>query len=203
MAGTLRIRTTEDETALHGCRCRVDMIVRMRKVQLVRVLLCWNWYSLYRGSALERKAVKCILLGFFLVRLKAFNGIIFSHRINEDTDLIWATTPTGWSVLLIQSFYGAWSDGAGTFVHYKKVTPREALKTLQEYPITVAQFRPSIYIKTLDEGSHDSFKFPTLKRCFVAGEPSNKEMLRRWREKTGVALWDFYGQTELVCFKIF
>ena len=132
--------------------------------------------------------MKCILLGFFLVRLKAFNGIIFSYRINEDTDLIWATTPTGWSVLLIQSFYGAWSDGAGTFVHYKKVTPREALKTLQEYPITVAQFRPSIYIKALDEGSHDSFKFPTLKRCFVAGEPSNKEMLRRWREKTALIL---------------
>lgn len=32
MAGTLRIRKTEDETALHGYRCRGDMIVRMRKV---------------------------------------------------------------------------------------------------------------------------------------------------------------------------
>ena len=105
-------------------------------------------------------------------------------------------------MLLAQSFYGAWSDGAGAFVHYKKVTPREALKTLQDYPITVAQFRPSIYIKALDEGSHDSFKFPTLKRCLVTGELSNKEMLRRWREKTGVELWDIYGQTELVCFKI-
>ena len=105
-------------------------------------------------------------------------------------------------MLLGQSFYGAWSDGAGAFVHYKKVTPREALKTLQDYPITLAQFTSSIYIKALDEGSHDSFKFPTLKRCFVTGEPSNKEMLRRWREKTGVELWDIYGQTELVCFKI-
>lgn len=69
-------------------------------------------------------------------------------------------------MLLAQSFYGAWSDGAGSFVHYKKVTPREALKTLQDYPITLAQFTSSIYIKALDEGSHDSFKFPTLKRFF-------------------------------------
>ena len=105
-------------------------------------------------------------------------------------------------MLLTRSFYGAWSDGAGTFVHYKKVTPGEVLKTLQEYPITVAQFRPSIYIKALDGGTLDSFKFPTLKRCLVSGEPSNKKVLRRWREKTGVALWDIYGQTELVCFKI-
>lgn len=124
-------------------------------------------------------------------------GSLAIEKTYEETDLIWVTTPTGWSVLLAQSFYGAWSDGAGAFVHYKKVTPREALKTLQDYPITVAQFRPSIYIKALDEGSHDSFKFPTLKRCLVTGEPSNKEMLRRWREKTGVELWDIYGQTEL------
>ena len=67
--------------------------------------------------------MKCILLGFFLVRLKAFNGIIFSYRINEDTDLIWATTPTGWSVLLAQSFYGAWSDGAGVFRSLQESDP--------------------------------------------------------------------------------
>ena len=99
----------------------------------------------------------------------------------------------------MQSFFGAWSDGAGAFVHYKKVSPREALKTLQEYPITKAQFRPSIYMTALDEEDLKSFKFPRLKCCYVAGEPSNKQMLRQWREKTGVELWDIYGQTEMVC----
>ena len=36
MPSTLRMRTTmcrnKDETAVHGCDCRADMVVRMRKV---------------------------------------------------------------------------------------------------------------------------------------------------------------------------
>jgi len=60
-----------------------------------------------------------------------------------ENDLVWVTTPTGWSVLLLMTFFNNWSVGAGAFVHYKKVTARETLETLQEYPITKAQFRPS------------------------------------------------------------
>ena len=100
---------------------------------------------------------------------------------------------------LTVGLFRPWSVGAGTFVHYKKMTAREALKTLHKYPITKAQFRPAIYMKALDENDLKRFRFPSLKRCFVAGEPSNKQMLRGWKEATGVELWDYYGQTEMVC----
>lgn len=124
-------------------------------------------------------------------------GGLAIKKVHAETDLIWLTTPTGWSALLIQCFFGAWSDGAGAFVHYKKVTPREALNTLQEYPITKAQFRPSTYMTALKEDDLESFSFARLKCFYVAGEPSSKKMLRQWREKTGIELWDFYGQTEM------
>lgn len=123
----------------------------------------------------------------------------FFRSFFGEKDLVWVTTPTGWSVLLIMTFFNNWSVGAGAFVHYKKVTAKEALETLQEYPITKAQFRPSVYMRALDESDLKSFRFPSLKLCFVAGEPSNKQMLSRWKEQTGVELWDFYGQTETVC----
>ena len=100
---------------------------------------------------------------------------------------------------LFWGFFLPWSVGAGTFVHYKKMTAREALKTLHKYPITKAQFRPAIYMKALDENDLKRCRFPSLKCCFVAGEPSNKQMLRGWKEATGVGLWDNYGQTEVVC----
>ncbi|KAJ7376470.1 Acyl-coenzyme A synthetase acsm4, mitochondrial-like [Desmophyllum pertusum] len=116
-----------------------------------------------------------------------------------ETDLNWTTTPTGWSVLPICSFFMPWSVGSGSFVHYKNVTTREALETLQKYPITQGQFRPSFYMTALDEEDLKSFSFPKLYRCLVAGEPANKHMIRRWKEETGVELWNYYGQTETNC----
>lgn len=124
----------------------------------------------------------------------------FSFRSRfAETDLSWTATPTGWSVLPINSFFSAWSVGSGVFAHYKTVTTNDALETLQKYPITHAQFRPSIYMEALHERNLRSFSFPNLKRCFVAGEPTNERMVRRWKEETGVEIWNYYGQTEMVC----
>ena len=117
----------------------------------------------------------------------------------SETDLSWTATPTGWSVLLIRGLFSAWSVGSGAFAQYKTVTTSDALETLQKYPITHAQFRPSIYMEALHEGNLRSFSFPNLKRCFVAGEPTNELMVRRWKEETGVEMWNYYGQTETVC----
>ena len=102
-------------------------------------------------------------------------------------------------MLLINSFFSAWSVGSGVFAHYKMVTTSDALETLLKYPITHAQFRPVIYMEALHEGNLQRFRFPNLKRCFVAGEPTNECMVRRWKEETGVEIWNYYGQTEVVC----
>ncbi len=92
--------------------------------------------------------------------------------------------------------------GAGAFAHYKKVTAREFLETLQKYPITQCTADHSMYMKALYEEDLKSFSFPTLKLCLGGGEPSNKQVLRKWKEVTGVELWDYYGQTEIVsCFR--
>lgn len=114
-----------------------------------------------------------------------------------EIDLSWTATPTGWSVLLINGLFSAWSVGSGVFAHYKTVTTRDALETLQKYPITHAQFKPFIYMEALHEGNLRSFSFPSLKRCFVAGEPTNECMVRGWKAETGVEIWNFYGQTEM------
>ncbi|XP_020612238.1 acyl-coenzyme A synthetase ACSM4, mitochondrial-like [Orbicella faveolata] len=52
-------------------------------------------------------------------------------------------------------------------------------------------------MEALHERNLRSFSFPNLKRCFVAGEPTNERMVRRWKEETGVKIWNYYGQTEM------
>lgn len=78
------------------------------------------------------------------------------------------------------------------------MTPKEALETLQKYPITKVEFTTSLYLKALDEEDLKSFSFPTLRCCYIGGEPLNKEVVRKWKEDTGVELWDCYEQTETV-----
>ena len=98
----------------------------------------------------------------------------------------------------MDNFYCTWSVGAGSFAHYKKGPTREFLDTLQKYPITKFTSIYSTYTNALYEKDLKSFRFPKLKRCYTAGEPITKQVLRKWKEVTGVELWDYYGQTEIV-----
>ncbi|XP_078368730.1 acyl-coenzyme A synthetase ACSM4, mitochondrial-like isoform X2 [Oculina patagonica] len=114
----------------------------------------------------------------------------------EETDLSWTAIPSGWSVLPALSFFSAWSAGSGAFAHYKYVTTREALDTLQKYPITHGLFKPFFFLEALNEGNLKSLRFPNLKLCMVTGAPVNTHVIRRWKEETGVELVSGYGQTE-------
>ena len=100
--------------------------------------------------------------------------------------------------LIHDSFFSTWSVGAGTFVHYKKMTSKDAVRTLQQYPITQVTFAPYIYTKALEEENLGSTKFPRLKRCYIGGEPINKDVIGQWIEQTGVELWNHYGLSEMV-----
>ena len=53
-------------------------------------------------------------------------------------------------------------------------------------------------MKALEKEDLESVRFLKLNRCFCGGQPVNKQMVKKWREKTGIELWDSYGQTETV-----
>uniref|UniRef100_A0A8B9YYV8 medium-chain acyl-CoA ligase n=1 Tax=Bos mutus grunniens TaxID=30521 RepID=A0A8B9YYV8_BOSMU len=43
-----------------------------------------------------------------------------------------------------------------------------------------------------------SYKFKSLKHCVSAGEPINPEVTEQWRNRTGLDIYEGYGQTETV-----
>ena len=92
--------------------------------------------------------------------------------------------------------------GAGAFAHYKNqiLTPQETLETLEAYPITSFTASIAKYVKALDGEDLKNCKFPNLKYCVVGGERVNKELIRKWKENTGVELLDVYGLTEIVSY---
>lgn len=42
------------------------------------------------------------------------------------------------------------------------------------------------------------YKFKSLQHCLCAGEPINPEVMKKWREATGLDIYEGYGQTETV-----
>lgn len=119
--------------------------------------------------------------------------------------LYWNLSEQGWAKAA-WSFFGAWNCGASLFVHDDRqaFNPRQTLEILHDYPITTLCAPPTVYRQlVLDEmRKHFQQNRPRhLVHCTGAGEPLNPEVIKLWKETSGIEICDGYGQTEtiLVC----
>lgn len=46
--------------------------------------------------------------------------------------------------------------------------------------------------------SFDRFRLQALEHCLCAGEPINPEVMWKWKDLTGLNIYEGYGQTETV-----
>ena len=90
--------------------------------------------------------------------------------------------------------------GATIFSFYKKgkFDPSFAVEVMQKYPITTFCGPPTAYRMMAKEIPAEKFKFKSLRHFVAAGEPLNKEIINIWKERTGLYIYDGYGQTETV-----
>ncbi|KAJ9263250.1 hypothetical protein DTO212C5_7676 [Paecilomyces variotii] len=106
----------------------------------------------------------------------------------------------GWAV------FATWNCGAALFVEddRRPFDPIHLLDTLHKHPITTLCAPPTAYRQLVLQASLAHFrKNPpaALEHCVGAGEPLNGEVIRLWKEMSGIQICDGYGQTEtiLVC----
>lgn len=114
------------------------------------------------------------------------------------TDVMWNTSDTGWAKSAWSSVFSPWSQGACVFAHHlPRFEPTSVFQTLSKFPITVFCSAPTAY-RMLVQNDMTSYKFKCLKHCVSAGEPINPEVTEQWRRKTGLDIYEGYGQTETV-----
>jgi acyl-coenzyme A synthetase/AMP-(fatty) acid ligase len=109
-------------------------------------------------------------------------------------ELVWCTAASGWSKSARNVFIAPWLSGAASLLHDARFDPEERLELLARERVSVLCMAPTEYRltakrATLRELSH-------LRGMVAAGEPLNPEVLRAWREATGIEIRDGYGQTE-------
>lgn len=129
-------------------------------------------------------------------------GHIVTGRLWQDlkpSDLHFTISDTGWAKSAWGSLFGQWIEGAAVFVYdiRGKFDPAEIPPLLEKYAITTFCCPPTIYrmLILLDLGGYNLSR---LRHCVSAGEPLNPEVIRIWREKTGLLIYEGYGQTETV-----
>ncbi|XP_048072948.1 acyl-coenzyme A synthetase ACSM3, mitochondrial-like isoform X1 [Ursus arctos] len=114
------------------------------------------------------------------------------------SDVMWNTSDTGWAKSAWSSIFSPWIQGACVFAHYlPRFEPTSILQTLSKFPITVFCSAPTAY-RMLIQNDMTSYKFKSLKHCVSAGEPINPEVTEQWRKRTGLDIYEGYGQTETV-----
>ena len=130
-------------------------------------------------------------------------GHIVTTRFWQDVrhnDLHFTVSDTGWAKCAWGKIFGQWIEGACIFVYNitGKFQATEVLPLLEKYQVTTFCCPPTIY-RMLILADLDRFDLSSLRHCTSAGEPLNPEVIRVWKEGTGLTICEGYGQTETVC----
>jgi len=111
----------------------------------------------------------------------------------------WNISDPGWAKAAWSSLFGPWHGGACVFALDTpgRFDPGLTLDVLERFPIATWCAPPTaLRLMVRHELRHR--RFGALRHCVTAGEPLNPEVFRLWKEATGLALHEAYGQTETI-----
>jgi acyl-coenzyme A synthetase/AMP-(fatty) acid ligase len=109
-------------------------------------------------------------------------------------DLHWCTASSGWSKSARNGFVAAWLVGASALLHDGRFDAEQRLELAERERVTSLCMAPTEYRLIADRCRLR--RLPHLRSLVAAGEALDAATLERWRDATGLAIRDGYGQTE-------
>ncbi|MDQ6836023.1 MAG: AMP-binding protein [Actinomycetota bacterium] len=109
-------------------------------------------------------------------------------------DLVWCTAASGWSKSARNVFIAPWLGGAAALLHDARFDPAQRLEVLASEEVNVLCMAPTEYRVIAKRATLNPV--PGLRGLVAAGEALNPEVLRAFRDGTGIEIRDGYGQTE-------
>ena len=117
----------------------------------------------------------------------------------KPTDLHWTLSDFGWAKAAWGKLFGQWALGAANFLWDLRGKPDYdlLLRLIGQHGVSTFCAPPTVYrgLVQLDLGAYD---WSGLRHCVSAGEPLNPEVIKVWRDATGLTIYDGFGQTETV-----
>ncbi|XP_066239261.1 acyl-coenzyme A synthetase ACSM1, mitochondrial isoform X2 [Saccopteryx leptura] len=111
-------------------------------------------------------------------------------------DVLWCPSDPGWILATLGCLIEPWTAGCTVFIHHLlQFDPRIIVQTLFNYPITYCFSAPLVFRMILQQTS-TGVRFPTLKHCCAGGDFLLPQEVEKWKEHTGLQLFQGYGQSE-------
>lgn len=120
---------------------------------------------------------------------------------NLEGGLHYTMAETGWAKASWGKIYGQWICGSAVFVYDRKsFNPQSILQKICDYKVTTFCAPPVIY-RYLIELDFSKYDLSALTHCCSAGEALDPHLAQAFFEKTGLHIYEGYGQTEtaLLC----
>jgi acyl-coenzyme A synthetase/AMP-(fatty) acid ligase len=112
----------------------------------------------------------------------------------DEGELVWCTAASGWSKSARNVWIAPWLMGASAMLHDARFDPNERLELVEREQVNVLCMAPTEYRVIAKRARLRAL--PSLKGMVAAGEALNPEVMRVWRDATGLEIRDGYGQTE-------
>jgi len=118
------------------------------------------------------------------------------HNVH-DGSLHLTVADTGWGKAVWGKFYGQMIAGGTVFIYdfEGRFIPENMLKVIQDFHVTSFCAPPTVYRFMIREDL-SKFDLSHLEYCTTAGEALNPNVFLEWKEKTGIMIYESYGQTE-------
>lgn len=120
---------------------------------------------------------------------------VYWHNLHENS-LHLTVADTGWGKAVWGKLYGQWFAGATVFVYdHEKFTAEKIMRQIEKYHITSFCAPPTIYRFIIRE-DFSKYDLSSLEWCTTAGEAMNPSVADKFKELTGVTIYEGFGQTE-------
>jgi len=131
----------------------------------------------------------------FLYALGHLTTGVYWHNLHANS-LHLTVADTGWGKAVWGKLYGQWFAGATVFVYdHEKFTAEKIMHQMEKYHITSFCAPPTIYRFMIRE-DFSKYDLSSLEWCTTAGEAMNPSVANRFKELTGVTIYEGFGQTE-------
>ncbi len=115
------------------------------------------------------------------------------HNV-QDGGLHFTVAETGWAKASWGKLYGQWICGSAVMVYdFDSFDPKRLTAVINRYGVTTFCAPPTIYRYLVKKGAS---RMPSLQYVTTAGEALNPEVIRAFREQTGLTIMEGFGQTE-------
>ena len=120
---------------------------------------------------------------------------VFWHRV-VDGGLHFTISDTGWLKSLWGKMYGQWLGETAIFVYdFDRFNAADILSKLEKYKVSTFCAPPTM-LRMLVNEDMGAYDLSALRHCTAAGEALNPDTFNKWKEYTGLSIYEGFGQTE-------